>query len=432
MTAFDATLSPLRPDDGPIDATRWPDVAHAPSTLRARLARPVAERIFLRAVDRMPIRVLLPDGHADGGGAATLGAPTMVVHDAERLLRRLGDSGLIGFGESYCAGEWDSPDLAPLIAAFADAIDELVPAPLARLRAAYLARQPHTDRQTTDNSRSNVERHYDLSNEMFALFLDETMSYSAALFDPPPTYDAHTHPQPLAEAQRAKIDRLLDQAGVGEGTRVLEIGSGWGELALRAAQRGAHVDTITLSSEQLDLTRDKVRGGGVGDRVDARLLDYREVTGSYDAVVSVEMIEAVGLDFLDTYFATIQRVLRPGGRAAIQAITMPHHRVDLTRGGYTWIHKYIFPGGALASRELLLEEAGRAGLSTVDTLSMGSSYALTLRQWRQEFDEQRDALCQLGFDHTFQRMWRFYLGYSEGGFRSGYLDVHQLTFEAGA
>lgn len=414
-----------------IDPTRWPDVARLPDSLRARVAQPVARWIFERAVARMPIRVLLPDGTLTGGAAHDLGAPTMLVRDAAGLTRRIGDGGLIGFGESYCAGEWDSPDLAALIAAFADAIDELVPAPLTKLRRTYLRRPPRTDRPSTDNSRSNVERHYDLSNAMFATFLDPTMSYSAALFEPQPQPGATGDPGgDLEQAQVRKIDRILDRAGVGAGTRLLEIGSGWGELALRAARRGARVDTVTLSVEQLEVVRAKVDAAGLGDQVEARLQDYREVTGTYDAVVSVEMIEAVGREYLDGYFATLRQRLRAGGTAVVQAITMPEHRIETTRGGYTWIHKYIFPGGALSSRERLIAHGADNRLQLRDELSMGPSYALTLRRWREAADAAAAQLDELGFDETFRRMWRFYLGYSEGGFRSGYLDVHQLTFEA--
>lgn len=414
--------------DAPIDAERWPDVARMPQGIRPSVSQPVASWIFHRAVARMPIRVELPSGRLLGAGASDPEAPTMRVHHLDRMLRRVGSSGLIGFGESYCAAEWDSDDLPGVIAAFADIIDELVPGWLATLRGAWLARQPRRNRPTTAaNSRTNVERHYDLSNEMFALFLDPSMSYSAALFDAT-TDSAGFAGQDLEQSQHRKIDRILDQAGVHSGSSVLEIGSGWGELAIRAAARGAQVHTVTLSVEQLELARHRVELAGLTDQVEVGLTDYREVTGQYDAVVSVEMIEAVGLDSLDTYFGCVHDRLRPGGRATIQAITMPDHRLRATRDGYTWIHKYVFPGGALGSKELLLETAAGAHLACVDSLAMGSSYAETLHRWGQTFDAATAELQELGFDETFRRMWHFYLGYSEGGFRSGYLDVHQLTF----
>ncbi|MDF8265271.1 SAM-dependent methyltransferase [Luteipulveratus flavus] len=417
------TLSPAVPRVL-VDPERWPDVAQVPPGVRARTAAAVTRGLFRRAVDRLAVRVVLPDGTAIGGARAEPGAPTMQLHDLRAFLRRVGSTGLIGFGESYLAGEWDSDDLAELIAAFATGVDALVPAPMKRMRSSYLARQPRADRPSPENSRSNVERHYDLSNEMFALFLDPTMTYSSALLADPA--------EDLATAQHRKIDRMLDQAGVREGTRLLEIGTGWGELALRAAARGALVDSVTLSQEQLEWARAKVERAGHADRVDIALRDYREVSGTYDAVVSVEMIEAVGLDYLDEYFAVLNRSLAPGGRAVVQAITMPHRRALETKDGYTWIHKYIFPGGALPSTDMLTESAAASGLRCTDDLAMGDSYAATLDRWASTFGTRTDDLERLGFDEVFRRMWTFYLRYSEGGFRAGYLDVHQLTYQQAA
>lgn len=410
-----------------IDPIRWPDVAYIPGSVKAVAAQRVAQSLFFRAVQRLPIRVQLPGGSVIGGAAHDQHAPEMTVHQLQPFVRRLGDSGLIGFGESYLAGEWDSSRLADLIAAFAQGVDDLVPAPLKRLRSAYLRRQPTATRPSTENSRSNVEKHYDLSNDMFATFLDESMTYSSALFDPAATGTASA--ADLVVAQHAKIDRMLDEGRVGPESHVLEIGTGWGELALRAAQRGARVRSITLSSEQLAWARAKAQAAGVADRVDIELADYRTIRGEYDAVLSVEMIEAVGLEFLPTYFSTLRSSLRPGGRAVVQAITMPHHRMLETRNTYTWIHKYIFPGGALPSLEILESTAATSGLRTDSTLSMGQSYARTLDSWADRFISATDRLDALGFDEVFRRMWVFYLRYSEGGFRSGYLDVHQLTYD---
>jgi len=334
------------------------------------------------------------------------------------MMRRIGTGGMVGFGESYLAGEWDSDELALLIEQFARGVDTLVPRRLRALRAVVLQRQPSTDRPDRAHSRSNVERHYDLSNDLFASFLDETMSYSSALFGPD---------DDLVAAQRRKMDRLLDEAEVGSGTELLEIGSGWGGSALRAARRGATVRSITLSTEQEAWANKMLCAEGVSDLAQVELCDYREVDGRYDAVVSVEMIEAVGLDFLDTYFAKIASALRPGGSAAIQAIVIPHHRALTTQHTYTWIHKYIFPGGALPSVQLITESAARAGLRVTNDLALGDSYVHTLGTWANRFAEQASHVGDLGFDDTFRRMWDFYLRYSEGGFRAGYLDVHQIT-----
>ncbi|MFC6705499.1 class I SAM-dependent methyltransferase [Flexivirga alba] len=360
---------------------------------------------------------MLPDGQVLGGDQRT-SAPTMTIHDPTTMMRRIGTAGMIGFGESYLAGEWDSDELALLIEQFARGVEILVPRPLHALRALVLQRQPSADRPDRAHSRSNVERHYDLSNDLFASFLDETMSYSSALYGPG---------DDLLAAQRRKMDRLLDEAGVTGNTELLEIGSGWGGSALRAARRGAVVRSITLSEQQQEWANTMLAAEGVSTAAHVDLLDYRDAEGRYDAVVSVEMIEAVGLDFLDTYFAKIASALRPGGRAAIQAIVIPHHRALTTQHTYTWIHKYIFPGGALPSVRLITESAAKAGLRVTGDLALGDSYVRTLDTWANSFAEKASHVDDLGFDETFRRMWDFYLRYSEGGFRAGYLDVHQIT-----
>jgi cyclopropane-fatty-acyl-phospholipid synthase len=287
-----------------------------------------------------------------------------------------------------------------------------------------VVRQPRSHHNSRRQARRNVAEHYDLSNAMFAEFLYETMTYSSALFDTLPA-DEPT----LADAQRRKIDRLLDTAAVGPGSRVLEIGTGWGELCIRAAARGAHVRSVTLSAEQQRLARQRVAEAGLSDRVEIDLCDYRDIEGRYDAVLSIEMVEAVGYRFWPTYFQTLDRLVTPGGRVAIQAITMPHDRMLASRNTHTWIQKYIFPGGLLPSTEAIIgitESSTR--LRTVDMFSLRPHYAETLRMWRDRFVDRRDSLAELGFDDVFQRMWELYLAYSEAGFRSGYLDVYQWTF----
>jgi cyclopropane-fatty-acyl-phospholipid synthase len=284
---------------------------------------------------------------------------------------------------------------------------------------------------SAENSRDNIAHHYDLSNDLFELFLDPTLSYSSAFF-PERLLGGAARRADLEAAQLAKIDRLLDQARVGAGTRVLEIGSGWGELAIRAARRGATVRTITLSAAQKALADQRIAAAGVGDRVSVELCDYRDVGRAgeqYDAVVSVEMIEAVGWQYWQTYVETLDAVLAPGGSVAIQAITMPHDRMLRTRSTYTWINKYIFPGGFLPSVRViddLTHEHTR--LRLVDRRPLGRHYAETLRLWDESFRAASERVLALGFDETFLRMWHFYLEYSRAGFDSGYLDVNQLTF----
>jgi cyclopropane-fatty-acyl-phospholipid synthase len=254
--------------------------------------------------------------------------------------------------------------------------------------------------------------------------------YSSALFANPDGADAGW--DDLTTAQHAKIDRLLDRIGVRSGTRLLEVGTGWGELAIRAAQRGATVHSVTISQEQLALARQRAQTAGVADRVDIELRDYRllDRDGSYDAIASVEMIEAVGEKFWPDYFRTLNRLLADGGRVGIQAITMRHERMVATRHTYTWIHKYIFPGGLIPSVEAIRRTiAAHTDLHLTDEFSFGKHYATTLRLWRERFNASTEKVIDLGFDQLFQRTWNFYLAYSEAGFATGYLDVAQLVME---
>lgn len=409
-----------------IDSERWPAVTAVPSGPVAAVSAAIADWLLRRAVARLPLRLVYPDGTAIGAGDAT--SATLTVHRPQALARRIGRHGLIGFGESYLAGDWSSEDLTRVLTVLAESVADLVPGPLQWLRPLAPAFEPTRRGPSRDQARRNVAEHYDLSNDLFAEFLDETMTYSSALFDALPA----SWPD-LAAAQRRKIDRLLDLAGVGPGSRVLEIGTGWGELCIRAAARGARVRSVTLSVEQQRLARQRVAAAGLAPRVQIELCDYRDARPGhdpYDAILSVEMIEAVGYRSWPTYFATLDQLVRPGGRVAIQAITMPHDRMLATRNTRTWIQKYIFPGGLLPSAEAIAAITERhTSLRTVDTASLRPHYAETLRLWRERFVERRDRLAHLGFDEVFARMWEFYLAYSEAGFRSGYLDVVQWTFE---
>ncbi|WP_244162955.1 class I SAM-dependent methyltransferase [Streptomyces bungoensis] len=409
--------SPAAGPAAPIDPARWPDVAAVPRSSWARTA--VTGALVRRALRGLPLRARFAGAEPVGRGG-----PLLEVRDPAAFHARVGTSGLVGFGESYMAGEWDAPDLVAALTVLAAHTADLVPAPLQRLRGLWAPRHPHEERNTPDGSRSNISRHYDLSNDLFALFLDDTLSYSSAVFRGfPATWDL------LAAAQRRKVDRLLDLAGVREGTRLLEIGTGWGELALRAAARGARVTSITLSREQRERALERVRAAGAGDRVSIELCDYREARGTYDAVVSVEMIEAVGAEFWPAYFRTLDERLDPGGRVALQAITMPHERMLATRDTFTWIHKYVFPGGVIPSTEAI-EDTARAHtrLRPARRDAFGAHYAETLRLWRERFTARAGELGALGFDETFRRLWTFYLAYCEAGFRAGYLDVQQYLF----
>ncbi|MFD3558125.1 class I SAM-dependent methyltransferase [Streptomyces sp. NPDC058686] len=406
-----------------VDADRWPDVAAVPRA--SWPVQGVTASVLERALRRLPLRVRFTDGATLGPGG-----PLIEVRDPKAFHARIGTRGLIGFGESYMAGEWDAPDLVGALTVLAAHAADLIPSQLQRLRGLWAQRQPHAQRNTPDGSRTNISRHYDLSNELFAVFLDETLSYSSAVFRGFPA-----NWSVLAAAQHRKIDRLLDLAGVREGTRLLEIGTGWGELSLQAAARGAHVTSLTLSREQRELALERVRRAGYADRVSIELCDYREARGTYDAVVSVEMIEAVGAEFWPVYFRTLDERLAPGGRVALQAITMPHERMLASRDTHTWIQKYIFPGGLIPSTQAIEETVhAHTELAVTARDGFGAHYAETLRLWRERFTERADDVAALGFDETFRRLWTFYLAYSEAGFRSGYLDVQQylLTKEASA
>ncbi|MFE9399985.1 class I SAM-dependent methyltransferase [Streptomyces flavidovirens] len=396
---------------------RWPDVARLP---RGSRARTVATRLILRrAFTRLPLRVQL------GTTASTGSGPLLRVLDPQAFFRRIGADGLVGFGESYMAGEWDADDLVGVLTVLAAHVDDLVPRPLRRLRGLWVRRRPAAQRNTVTGARDNIRRHYDLSNDLFALFLDPTMTYSSAVF---PAFPATS--KTFAAAQHRKIDRLLDLAGVGPGTRLLEIGTGWGELALRAAARGARVTTVTLSAEQRRLAQSRLHEAGIADRVTVELCDYRHVRGTYDAVVSVEMLEAVGSDYWPVYFATLRERLAPGGRIALQTITMPHERMLATGRTHTWISKYIFPGGLIPSMTAIEQESARAGLRIAANDVYGEHYAETLRLWRERFQQEAERVDALGFDAIFRRMWELYLAYSEAGFRARYLDVRQLLLTA--
>ena len=407
------------PTTAPADA--WPGLDRVPTGPRTAVSAAVARRLFLAALGRLPVTV-----HLEGAASVGLGGPVMTVHRPDELFARLGRDGLIGFGEAYLTGAWDAEDLTAFLTVLAADVSTLVPAPLQKLRRLVLRGRPRAHRTTKDHTRELIAHHYDLSNDLFRLFLDESLTYSSAWFDGDQQGDLHA-------AQLRKIDRLLDSAGVGPGTRVLEIGTGWGELAIRAAARGATVRSVTLSVEQQALARERVAAAGHADRVQIDLCDYRDVAGTYDAVLSVEMIEAVGHEYWTTYVRTLDRVLAPGGRAGIQAILMPHDRMLATRGSYTWINKYIFPGGFLPSAQVIDEITSRhTTLRVTDRLAFGPDYAETLRRWDEAFLGRREEVLALGFDETFLRMWHFYLSYSRAGFDAGYLDVQQLTLARGA
>jgi len=412
----------------PADPDRWPDVAVVP---RGRFRAAIARRLLTLAAARLPVRIEPAGQRAFGAGGP--GAPTMRLRRPADFYRRIGANGLIGFGESYMAGDWDADDLPTLLTALCSRIDRIVPRRLQWLRRLYVARPPEDWDADEAGARRNVHQHYDLSNEMFGLFLDETMTYSSALFEDAGSSRGlrgepeATSPERLAAAQRRKIDRLLDLACVGPGSKVLEIGTGWGELAIRAAARGARVRSVTLSCEQRDLARQRIAAAGLTSLASVELMDYRMVTGKYDAILSVEMIEAVAERYWPQYFRALDQLLAPGGRIGLQAITMPHKRMRATRRTKTWILKYIFPGGLIPSEQAIRDNLrAHTSLRIAGAHEFGLHYAQTLQIWQAKFDAAAGQLHELGFDEVFRRMWLLYLSYSEAGFTAGYLQVSQF------
>jgi cyclopropane-fatty-acyl-phospholipid synthase len=420
MTTVTAS-APVPWPDGPArvpGSAVGPAVPPVPRGAAARAQAALARAFLSRAAASLPLRIQAPDGRLFGAGGPA--SPVLVIRDHDAFYRRLG-SGTAGLAEGYMTGVWDSDDLPALFTVLAEHITGLVPKPLQALRRWYIPREPDAEDATIEGARRNIERHYDLSDDLFALFLDPSMTYSSALF---------ALGDSLAGAQQRKIDTLLDRTGVGPESSVVEIGTGWGELAVRAAARGARVTTLTISPSQCRAARRRAEAAGVADRVDVQLRDYRQATGSHDVVLSVEMIEAVGERYWPAYFAALDRLLAPSGRAGLQAITMPHDRMLASRGGHTWIHQYIFPGGQIPSLQAITDGVrGHTSLHVTADFPMGPHYARTLAEWRSRFLAAGDQVAQLGFGTAFQRMWELYLAYSEAGFTAGYLDVHQLILE---
>jgi len=331
--------------------------------------------------------------------------------------------GDIGFAESYIEGAWEAEDLGALLTLLNRNRDVLKMALYGhwwRLAAYRLRHFLRTNTRT--GSRRNIMAHYDLGNEFYKLWLDGTSTYSAALFE-----GQQGHGRTLEEAQLAKYRRILQRLQVQAGDHILEIGCGWGGFAeVAATEFGCRVTGLTLSPAQLAFASERAQRGGYATQVEFLLRDYRDISGQFDAVVSIEMFEAVGERYWPAYFRQVQRSLKPQGRAVIQAITITHELFGRYRRGTDFIQRYIFPGGMLASPEIFSAQAADQGLKLVDDLAFGADYAHTLRLWHQRFVNCREALLALGFDERFIRMWRFYLAYCEAGFAAGSTNVHQF------
>ncbi|HEX7874789.1 MAG TPA: cyclopropane-fatty-acyl-phospholipid synthase family protein [Sphingobium sp.] len=407
---------------------------HASDPLLARtgsglLARLPARR-FHKVLDRLDATLLtgsieahLPDGsvrilggHADG--------PSCIVHlNSWRALVRLGLSGSVGWYRAWAKGEWDSPDPVPLFALFMANARSLGGTARASGPSRLLIRLWHAlNGNSRKGARRNISYHYDLGNSFYRLWLDRSMTYSSALYQRPD--------MTLEEAQEAKIDAMLDRLNLTPGSRLLEIGCGWGSLAVRAGERcdGLRYDGLTLSTEQKDWADQALSQAGMGDRSAVLLTNYRDHGGTYDAIASVEMVEAIGQKQWPEYLASVYRLLKPGGRAAIQFISIDDAIFDSYADSADFIQTYVFPGGCLIARDRFRALAEATGLEWVEETRFGQDYARTLREWRESFDAAiEQGRLPREFDEQFVRLWRFYLMYCEGGFRGGGIDVHQVT-----
>jgi cyclopropane-fatty-acyl-phospholipid synthase len=341
-------------------------------------------------------------------------------------------SGDIGFAESFVAGDWTSSNLVELIALFARnraAVEEFVYGSFWG-RLAYRLRHLR-NRNTKANARRNIHAHYDLGNDFYSLWLDPSMTYSSALFGRGVSDGAAAHVPAsdieLLAAQQAKYARVLDELALNRGARVLEIGCGWGGFAETAARAGVHVTGLTLSPAQLEYARERLKRHNLA--ADLRLQDYRDERGTYDGIASIEMFEAVGERYWPSYFATLNRCLKPGARACVQTIVIADHLFDRYRAGTDFIQQYVFPGGMLPSPQAFRAQVRKAGLKIVTELAFGRDYARTLATWRARFMQQLAAVRALGFDDRFVRLWEFYLAYCEAAFAEGNTDVVQYTLE---
>ncbi len=389
---------------------------------------PAAARTILKLLGRLQhgsLTVELPDGLVCHFGKNNDGqTPSATLHLKNwsvcgATLR----SGDIGFAEGYIQGDWSTPNLTDLLKLFIRNRQQVEDAIYGSWFGRLLYRIKHLlNRNTRSNSQKNIHAHYDLGNAFYQLWLDDTMNYSSAWFD-------GDFARPLRDAQSAKVRRALHMSDVQPGDRVLEIGCGWGALAeMVSTEFDASVVGVTLSTEQLAFAQARMARLGVQKKTDLRLQDYRDINdGPFDAICSIEMIEAVGKEYWDTYFERIARLLKPGGRACVQSIVIDDALFERYIASTDFIQQYIFPGGCLPCPSVVRECAREAGLEVVDEFAFGPDYAETLRRWRAQFLAQRQQVLALGFDDRFIRIWEFYLAYCEAAFDMANIDLVQYT-----
>lgn len=374
-----------------------------------------------KGIKRGRLDFVLPDGRvfrAEGPDPGPVAVLTIFHPDTFTRLIREGD---LGFCDAYLDGWWSSPDLqAFLDFLHSDNQDLYDGFPGMFLVRAYERLRHWMNSNSKRQAKKNISYHYDLGNDFYALWLDDTMTYSSALFG--------GGQDSLEAAQTRKYQSLVDQMGVQPGDHVLEIGCGWGGFAEYAAkERGLRVTGLTISKEQLSYARERIEKAGLSELVDLKLQDYRDETGQYDGIASIEMFEAVGEKYWPVYFNKVRDCLKPGKQATLQIITIQEKRFEIYRKGVDFIQKYIFPGGMLPSRSALLAEIEQAGLQFETSLEFGDSYSQTLRRWYDRFNDRWDEVEALGFDDRFRRMWNFYLTSCAGAFHGGNCDVTQIT-----
>lgn len=390
------------------------------------------ERMVLSLLSKMKegrLEMALPGGETIGIGEGQGDQVVRICVRNNDFFRRCFLYGDIGFGESYVDGDWDTEDIAGVIRWFLLNIENAPAVSGSRVRSfllnglKFMNRLYHRKRSNSVNgARKNIAAHYDLNNDFFCLFLDPTMTYSSAYF--------REAGMCLEEAQRAKYERLSQQLCIKPSDHVLEIGSGWGGNAIyMAGQYGCRVTTTTISGEQYKWVRQRVEEEGLSDRVTVLLEDYRSLKGSYDKIVSIEMLEAVGAKFLDLYFAKCASLLGKEGILALQVITCPDSRFEHFRKGVDWIQKHIFPGSLLPSVGAINNAVNHTcDLTLINLKDLGQHYSATLQAWRRRFNERLDAVRQLGFDDRFIRKWDYYFCYCEAAFDMRHIHVMQMVY----
>jgi cyclopropane-fatty-acyl-phospholipid synthase len=364
----------------------------------------------------------LPDGRVFRVDAQNPGPVAEIhVHNPD-VFARLIREGDLGFSDAYLEGWWSTPDLLSFMDVLHADNDEMYYSFPGMVFVRAFERMRHLlNSNSRRQAKKNISYHYDLGNDFYSLWLDDTMTYSSAIFE--------TGQESLEKAQILKYQNMIDQMGAKPGDHILEIGCGWGGFAEYAAkERGLKVTGLTISKEQYDYAVDRMACAGLRDLVEIKLQDYRDERGTYDGIASIEMFEAVGEKYWPTYFNAVRNRLKPGRKATLQIITIEDHRYDGYRKGVDFIQKYIFPGGMLPSPTILRAEVEKAGLKVMKSIEFGESYSQTLRRWHDTFNARWDEVVSLrGFDDRFRRMWNFYLTSCAAGFHAGNIDVTQIT-----